>query len=71
MQEHGVTVHGCNCACPLPFSVSAPQNDQSWFLERNRSAVTAFTSSSVSFANTVQALQVVRPKGCWGTVVYL
>ncbi|KAG2450703.1 hypothetical protein HYH02_004541 [Chlamydomonas schloesseri] len=45
--------------------------DSSWFLERNKTDVTAFTSASVSFANTVQALQVVRPKGCWGTVVYL
>ncbi|KAG2438083.1 hypothetical protein HXX76_005692 [Chlamydomonas incerta] len=45
--------------------------DTSWFLQRNKTTVTAFTSASVSFANTVQALQVVRPKGCWGTVVYL
>ncbi|GIL61099.1 hypothetical protein Vafri_15500, partial [Volvox africanus] len=41
------------------------------FLVRHKEIPTAFTSSRLLFSGTVQSLQHPRPKGCWGTVVYL
>ncbi|GIM14711.1 hypothetical protein Vretimale_17650 [Volvox reticuliferus] len=45
--------------------------NQSRYLVQDTEAPTAFKSARLLFYGTVQSLQYPRPKGCWGTVVFL